>query len=236
MRRFDSASQQFREVVRLRPDSANGYLGLTAALVELRKPAEALTVARDLVRKRPDDAMAWYNVGLISMNAGQNDSATRAFKRAIALRSNYAEAYFNLAVAQEGQGFHDDAVKSFKRAAGIQPLLAPDAYNSIAILLRREGRFEEALAMHDQAIALRDTSASLHAAKVNSYYEASKCPDATLLVSKTLQRFPDNAEVLYVCARCLVRTGDLDRAREIAKRLDTIDPFLAEQVRLLMKL
>jgi tetratricopeptide (TPR) repeat protein len=234
--RFDSASTQFREVVRMRPDSADGYLALTAALIERREADEALNVARELARRRPDDAMAWYNVGLISLNAGKKDSASRAFKRAIAIRANYPEAHFNLAVALEGQGFHEDAVKSFKRAASMKPELAADAYNSIAILYRKEGRFEEALAMHDQAIALRDTSAVLHGARVNTYYEAQRCPDGLALVDATLARFPDHPEVLYVCARCLVRVGQLDRARAIAVRLDTLDPFLAEQVRLLMKL
>ncbi len=233
---LDSAAYQFTEVIRQNPKMSNAYLALTGVLQELKKSEEALAVSRMLTMISPEDPMGWYNVGLLSLALGQTDTAIRVFKRAIALKPNYAEAYFNIALAYDERGFGEDATMAFKRSASISPLLAPAAYNTIAIMYRKTGRFQEAIAMHAQAIALQDSSAILHASQLNSYYEAQKCDSAKILILQELLRFPNDANILYASACCLIRTGDIDRAMVIAAKLDTLDPSLAEQLRLMIKI
>ncbi|MCX6139627.1 MAG: tetratricopeptide repeat protein, partial [Candidatus Kapabacteria bacterium] len=235
-RRFDSATVQLKEAIRLQPLKADAYLALTSALQELKRSDEALALSRELTRLVPNDPMGWYNVGLLSLAAKQPDSSIRAFKRAIALRANYAEAYFNIAFVYEERGFDEDAVSSLKRCATISPLLAPDAYNSLAIMYRKSGRFEEAISAHAQAISLRDSSGVLHVSRLNTYYDAQRCTAAKELLETELSRFPDRPDVLYAAARCLLRNGDLERANAIANKLDVLDPVLAEQLRHLMKI
>lgn len=113
--------------------------------------------------------------------------------------------------------------------------MAPDAYNSLAIIYRREGRFDEAIATHAQAIALRDTAAIFHAARVNTYFEASRCEQGLLIIEQTRKRFPENVDVLYACARCYVRTGRRDDVAAIEAILSIKAPDMAEQLRLMTK-
>ncbi len=234
-RKFEEAVYEYEAARKLDPSLADAYLGQAAALQEMGRTRNALQVSRELVSRLADNAMAWYNVGLLHIALDEPDSATRALKKAVALKPNYAEAYFNLGVAYDMRGFTEDAVMSFKRSASMNAGLAPDAYNSIAIMHRKAGKVEEAVAMHRQAITLRDTAAVLYVSLMNTYYEGQQCTKATELGSKMLEKFPQQAEVIYSVARCLVRTGDREKARSLAQQLQQLQPEYAEQVELLMK-
>jgi tetratricopeptide (TPR) repeat protein len=169
------------------------------------------------------------------MSAKRADSAITHFRNAIRLQPTYPEAYFNLALAYEDQGFLEDAAVALRRCALSSSLLAPDAYNSLAIVYRREGRFDDALSAHVQALALRDTSAIFHASRLNTYFDAARCEQASGLIEQARKRFPESNEILYASARCYIRTGRSDDARAIEQLLATRAPALAEQLRLMMK-
>lgn len=232
---FEPSIVHLREAIRLDPTLTSAYLTLTGALQELGRTEDAIVVANQFVRISPDDPMGWYNVGLIHLALNQPDSAIPAFKRAIVLRPSYYEAYFNIAFAYEGRGFQEDAIISFKRCISLSPILAPDAYNSLAIIYRDEGRFQDALAAHDQAIALRDTASALYVSRLNTYFEAQQCKAASLEIDAVLLKFPNNASILYTAALCLVRNGTLIRVKEILKTLDSLSPTMAEQLRKLIE-
>jgi tetratricopeptide (TPR) repeat protein len=180
--------------------------------------------------------MAWYNAGLLQVKHRQYDGAAKALKKAIALRPNYGEAYFNLAVVYEQTGFTEDAANAFKRCALVLPAMAPDAYNSLAIMHRRNGNLTEALKAHEQAISLRDTSAVLHISRINSCHEAEKCAIAEGFIDDALRRFPNDAQVVYTCAKCTIRLGNVERARELIARLEKTSPSLADQLKQLLKM
>jgi tetratricopeptide (TPR) repeat protein len=212
------------------------YLLLTGALQESGDSARAMNVAADAARRNQQDPMAWYNLGLLRMWQQQYDSASKALKKAIALKPNYGEAYFNLAIVQEQKGFVEDAAKTFVRCALVSSYLAPDAYNSLAIMHRRNGNLTEALTAHQQAVSLRDTSSVLHISRINSCFEAEKCELAEAFISEALQRFPANPQVLYTCARCLLRIGRAEQASILISQLEKLDAKLAEQLIILMRL
>ncbi|MBL0320808.1 MAG: tetratricopeptide repeat protein [Ignavibacteria bacterium] len=230
---LEMAAQQYREAITLDPKKTDAYLALTSALRAQKKAEEALLVSRQLTKIDPTEAMGWFNVGLLSLELKQPDSSVRAFKQAIALRPNYSEAFFNLALAYEEKGFREDAIQAFKRCATISPALAPDAYNTLAIIYRKEGLFADAIAAHGQAISLRDTSSIFHAARINTYFEAERCPEATTLLKTEVERFPESAELLYACARCLLRNGERAAVEAIITKLDVLSPALADQLRLM---
>jgi tetratricopeptide (TPR) repeat protein len=235
LRKLDSARQAFDVVIRLQPDSAPAYLAVTAIVSEQGNLDSARAIAQQLTRRRPNDPQGWYNYGLLSMSAKRADSAITHFRNAIRLQPTYPEAYFNLALAYEDQGFLEDAAVALRRCALSSSLLAPDAYNSLAIVYRREGRFDDALAAHAQALALRDTSAIFHASRLNTYFDAARCEQASGLIEQARKRFPESNEILYASARCYIRTGRSDDARAIEQLLATRAPALAEQLRLMMK-
>ena len=236
IRKLPDAIRYFDSALLLDSSRIETYLLLTGALTESNDTMRALQVATAASIRFPQDAMASYNVGLLLLKHRQYDAATKAFKKAIGLRPNYGEAYFNLAVAYEQTGFTEDAANAFKRCALVLPAMAPDAYNSLAIMQRRGGNLAEALKAHEQAILLRDTSAVLHISRINSCHEAEKCSIAQGYIDEALRRFPNDAQVLYTCAKCLIRMGKTDRAQDLIAQLEKTFPSLADQLKLLLRM
>ncbi|HKI95122.1 MAG TPA: protein kinase [Gemmatimonadales bacterium] len=124
------AIAQFDEAVRLSPNFAPAYSGLS-------------------------DAYLWagYNEGFITASAAR-PKALEAAERAVQLDSNSAEAHTSLAVYKLFYE-HDWAgsEREFKRAIALNPnyAFAPDQYS---LLLAFTGRFDEANAQAQRAIAL----------------------------------------------------------------------------------
>ncbi|MFN5377834.1 MAG: tetratricopeptide repeat protein [Ignavibacteria bacterium] len=236
LKKLPEAIRSFDKALLLDSNRIESYLLLTGALTESNDSARALKVATAASARFPQDAMAWYNAGLLQVKHRQYDGAAKALKKAIALRPNYGEAYFNLAVVYEQTGFTEDAANAFKRCALVLPAMAPDAYNSLAIMHRRNGNLTEALKAHEQAISLRDTSAVLHISRINSCHEAEKCAIAEGFIDDALRRFPNDAQVVYTCAKCTIRLGNVERARELIARLEKTSPSLADQLKQLLKM
>lgn len=233
-RKFERAIQHLEFA--LSKDSANpeNYLLLTGALQEHGDTAKALQVAISNKDRNPNEPMAWYNLGLLRMKNHQLDSALRALKKAVSLKSNYGEAYFNLALVYQERGFVEDASNAFLRCALVSPALAPDAYNSLAIIRRRGGDLDGALQAHQQAIRLRDTSSVLHIARINSCYEAERCAVANPFIEEALGRFPDNPTVIYACCLCLIQSVQTERVKPLLEKLEKLDKPAADRVRVLM--
>jgi tetratricopeptide (TPR) repeat protein len=225
----------FDAAIRLDSNNREAYLLLTGALQEHGDSARAFDIASIAVSRYPQDPMAWYNFGLLNMRLQRHEVATKALKRAVGLRPNYGEAYFNLGASYEQQGFTEDALNAFKRCALVSAQLAPDAYNSMAIVHRRSGNLREALSAHMQAIALRDTSSVLHVSRINTCFDADQCAMAASFIQAAAEKFPRNPDVLYACLRCLVRTGDEKQISELLARLEQLAPELAQQITSMMK-
>ncbi len=225
----------FDAAIRLDSNNREAYFLLTGALQEHGDSTRAFNVASLTAVKYPQDPMAWYNLGLLNMRLQRHEVASKALKRAVGLRPNYGEAYFNLGAAYEQQGFTEDAINAFKRCALVSAQLAPDAYNSIAIVHRRSGNLGEALSAHMQAIALRDTASVLHISRINTCFDADQCSMAAAFIKVAVEKFPRSPDVLYACLRCLVRTGDAQQITELHTRLEELSPELAQQITSMMK-
>ncbi|MEJ2187215.1 MAG: protein kinase [Gemmatimonadota bacterium] len=124
------AIAQFQEAIRLSPDFAPAYSGLS-------------------------DAYLWagYNEGFITASAAR-PRAQEAAERAVQLDSSSAEAHASLATFKLFYE-HDWAgsEREFKRAIVLNPNYA-FAYDQYAMLLALTGRFDESIAQSRKAIAL----------------------------------------------------------------------------------
>jgi predicted Zn-dependent protease len=66
--------------------------------------------------------------------------------------------------------------------------------------------------------------------------EAERCDLAATFIDEALVKFPNQQQVLYTCARCLLRVGDNQRVQQIIERLENTSPDLAIQLKTLLRL
>ncbi|UCG71945.1 MAG: tetratricopeptide repeat protein [Chromatiales bacterium] len=100
----------------------------------------------------PADAMDRYARALGWMDAGDDARAAGAFRELAADYPDYAGPLVNLAILESRAGNTEAGINLLSNAVVICDQCAP-AWNQLGILLRRQGRFEEAESAYLKALA-----------------------------------------------------------------------------------
>lgn len=134
--------------------SALALLALTVALGgcagnKATQVADAEATAEPVF---PADAMDRYARALGWMDAGDDARAAGAFRELAADYPDYAGPLVNLAILESRAGNTEAGINLLSNAVVICDQCAP-AWNQLGILLRRQGRFEEAESAYLKALA-----------------------------------------------------------------------------------
>jgi Flp pilus assembly protein TadD len=108
-KRFDDAVSAYRAAWDLDPTDEEAASGLSAALIDSRKTAEAEAILVKALEGSPKGASLWNNLGVARTRRGDYAGAVDAFQKAIGLDGNFEAARANLARAEQ--------LASFERAA-----------------------------------------------------------------------------------------------------------------------
>jgi len=94
-----------------------------------------------------------HDLGVEALRNGKAPEALKEFEQAIALDPGFAEAHRGLGlVLDHGFGRTEEAERSYRKALELKPVF-PETQNDLGRLLARTGRYEEALAAFDAALA-----------------------------------------------------------------------------------
>jgi tetratricopeptide (TPR) repeat protein len=131
--RLDEAIRHFDEVLRIRPDFADGHYNLAMALERSGKRKDAIAQYHEALRLRPSYAEAHYNLANLLLVAGRLPEAIEEYVAALHLRPGDASAHNNLAIALNRAGRRDEAIAHYREALQIDPTFAPAARNLRAL-------------------------------------------------------------------------------------------------------
>src|SRR3954470_10839126 len=173
---MDQAVAEFRQSLRLNPDSAPTYYNLGFALSAQGRRDEAMDAFRNALRIDPDYAQAHNNLGALLQLAGEMEAAQAHYQRAVALRPDNVESHTNLAPLLMNRGRVADAATQFSEAlslradnvqalaglAWIRATASDAALRNPAEALRLAARADEST-RHQNVIAL-DALAAAYAA------------------------------------------------------------------------
>ncbi len=138
--KFDTALETFERVTTLAPDFADAHyhLGLVYyQRAEFPKAIEAFTRTLELL---PRDIDALIKLGLASHKAGDIDAADTRTKRA----------------------FYEQAVAAYQTALDIRPHNV-EALNNLGLAYQELDRFDEAISVYEEGLALSPDQPQLHA-------------------------------------------------------------------------
>ena len=210
---IEEAVNGLRQAVKLDPDFADAWAGLTASLIRKFWEEGAESGAT------PDMAL--------------REEASLALERAQALGPNnvetlLAEAYFHY------YGYRDYAAALV--VLGRAEKVAPYDYNVIALrgyLLRRLGQFSEAADALLSAEELNPNNKGLLREIINTLLAAGRCIEASARSTSGTVRYPFDDGILGAAADArLICDQDITAARDFALRVNITTPY---QVRLVVK-
>jgi len=184
--RYDEAIAGLREVLRLEPDMASGYLELGRALVLVRRYQEALPVLHTAAEKNPKSGMAHYELGLALIKTGQWEAALPEMQAAVVCTPNSAQLHFYVGAIQLRLRHIPEATAEFENTLKTEPdhFLANLTYGE---MLFRKGDAAAALPKLIRAAKVDPKSAEAHAFLADVYQQLGQLQNASQERAKAAQ-------------------------------------------------
>jgi Flp pilus assembly protein TadD len=142
----------YRAALALRPDTANAWNNLAAALGAQGKLAEAEKLIRHAIHLDPNHPLAYNNLGVVLFDRGDPTQAEKYLRHAIHLDSRYSRAHCNLGLVMERQGKPAEAEKHHRQAIHLDPR-SIFAHKHLCRLLELQGNWAEAASVARKARA-----------------------------------------------------------------------------------
>jgi len=150
---LDGAVEALREAVRLKPELSRIAINLSNALGAAGRHEERLAAMRAAARTAPGDALVHTELGVAAAEARDFAAAEHAYRAAIAAEPGFIPAHVELGLLLETQNRLDELARLIESASA-----APEIGFLKAWLLRRQGRFAEALPLAEAVPASIEAS------------------------------------------------------------------------------
>ena len=203
--------------------AASGAHARADALLDLRRPEEAATVARQGLAAAPDDVALWLVLGWSLHAARDNAGAREAAERAIALAPWAGEPYRLLAVVHLA-GRRRPAALAAARAAMAN---APDDPASLVVLARAQEanrQPKDADITVQQAVALAPEWAPAQAAVGFHALERKRWRAAEDALRRAVELDPTNPDYLNNLGVAVGRLGRAEEAMELFEAAARLEP------------
>ena len=140
--RSDLGLAHFIEVLRLKPDFAQGYNSLGIALRDQGRLEEAIVNWQTSLRLQPIQAEAHNNLGLALKELGRLEESAANLEQALVHYPNFVEAHNNLGNTLKEQGKLQESAACYLRTLRLKPDHA-DAHKNLGILNLLLGNFSQ---------------------------------------------------------------------------------------------
>jgi protein O-mannosyl-transferase len=155
-----AAAEQWREILRIRPDDVEAKQALADALMAQGDFEGARAGYIELLKAKPDAAEAWSSLGVALSATNRADQAIAAFRKAVDLNPRDERAQLGLAAALLQQRDLNGAVQHAADAERIAPD-DPAAHTLLGLALLSGAKLDEAIAEFQASLRLdpNDTDA-----------------------------------------------------------------------------
>jgi protein O-GlcNAc transferase len=146
----ERATEAFRDVVRLRPESFEGWLNLGVALDSVGQPQEGAAAMERAIAVQPDREEGYANRAQLARRRGRLSESIEILRRAIARGVSGPRVYNNLGSSLRLLGQVDEAVDAFRKSLELDPRFPLAWHNYLYALLFHAGSGPEQIAEAQQ--------------------------------------------------------------------------------------
>ena len=219
---FEEAEEQLRRAVEINPRSPEALTSYGNALLEQKKPTQAVKTLSRALSLQPQNPIALLYRGLAYAETKEHEEALKDFDRVLILDPRSVYALHNRAVALIALKRHGHA------RLGVEALLrlAPDyvpALANCALLLTHDRKHGEALSVLDRALAIEPNNTDLLHARGHALAALNRHQEALTAFQKCAALRPGSPETHLNCANMMM---ELDRLHEA---LDACGKAIATQ-------
>ena len=140
---YADAMQAFKEVVKLRPDYADGHINVGLTYIEWEKYSSARSDIEQALALSPNNARALYYLALVERREGHYDEEVADLQRVVIQYPQARDPRRELGIAYYQRHSYDEAVEQFESLQKIDPDDLAAHYN-LAVLYRRMGMKDKA--------------------------------------------------------------------------------------------
>lgn len=184
--------------------------------LRMQQPREAERLASDVVKSDGNDIAAAAILGRALLIQNRADEALIPLRHAAQLTANpEIETLLALALSAIGRG--EEALDYLRKAAAHRPAYPP-AFLEQAGLFARDGRFEEAVAVLEDGLALVPGSIELRMELGFVHFKRNDRVRARDWMQRALEVAPQRADVLGALAKIMAMDGEYAAAADHFRR------------------
>jgi tetratricopeptide (TPR) repeat protein len=208
MGRVKEAEARYRRALVLRPDFAAAWMNLGSLLRERGREVYAEAALLRAVELRPDLVSGWINLALLERERQRPAEAETYLRKAFALDPEQVETLVAWCQFRAAERDRAGAWQWLRWALAREPNHA-EAVNMHGILLHREGRYEEAVKVFEQAERLGHRAAASN--RGNSLLDLGRMDEALRAQELAVERDPASPGAQYNLSLTRLRLGDWER-------------------------
>lgn len=106
-----------------------------AALAQLGRIGEAITIWEELTQTNPELGRPFYNLGNVSMQRGDRQKAVSFYTASLEREPNYVPAIVNMAICLQSSGRAQEALALYDRALAVTPNDCQILYNKAVLMV-----------------------------------------------------------------------------------------------------
>ena len=205
MGKLKEAETRYRRALAQRPDFAAAWVNLGALLREQGREVYAEAALQRAVELRPDLISGWINLALLERERRRPAEAEAYLRRAFAINPEQVETLVAWCQFRSAERDLPGAWQWLRWALARDPNHA-EAVNMHGILLHLEKRFEEAIAVFEDAEALGHAAAASN--RGNSLIDLGRLDEGLRAQELAVERDPLSHGANYNLALTRLRLGD----------------------------
>jgi len=170
-----------------------------AALAQLGRIGEAITIWEERTQTNPELGRPFYNLGNVSMQSGDRQRAVSFYTAALKREPRYVPAIVNMAICLQNSGKAQEAIALYDRALGVTPNDCQILYNKAVLMLDNRDPvgagevFHRVLQLNPHHVSAHNYLGVCHRT-VGQFDKAIQCFDRALAIDPTYSYAIENRQ------------------------------------------
>jgi predicted O-linked N-acetylglucosamine transferase (SPINDLY family) len=221
------AVDYYQQLITLKPDQAETYYYLGAALDQQGQIEDAIAYYQQALALKPDYIDVHYDLGNALKQKGDVSAAIKHYQQAVALNPNDAEAHCNLANTLLEQGQFEAAITHYHHVIALRPHV-PGIYYNLGNAFRQQGQIESAITNYRWALVLDPNYIDAYLQLGAVLHYLGQFEEAIAYYQQAIILKPDFAGAYYNLANALLAQGKVAEAIVSYQNTLAVDPQLVD--------